>query len=255
MPKIKPRLKIPVTRYPKAAEANYVAELRALVSGWLQWIAARLTTNGIRMDAPEDPKFWDAFFGEAKAEWTRRVQRFTFKLGMTARQIANISGQNWTDQISVFMGVRPFTTEPWLEREIEGFVLENVNLIKDIGEQTANRMQTLVTDGVKKGTTTRKIAEQIKEQFGYSDNRAKLIAADQTSKFNATLTEKRHKDAGVTKYIWSTSKDERVRKSHRAREGKVFSYDNPPPDGNPGEPVRCRCVALPVFDDDLFGDD
>jgi SPP1 gp7 family putative phage head morphogenesis protein len=63
----------------------------------------------------------------------------------------------------------------------------------------------------------------------------------------------RVKLAGVTEYIWSTTKDNRVRKEHQAREGKTFSYDNPPSDGNPGEPIRCRCVASPVFTDEMFG--
>lgn len=250
MKKTQKTKRIPKSRYPRGAEVFYLRELRKLIKGWLQWLSNELTLRGIRMDAPEDPRFWDAFFGEAKAEWTRRVSTFTIKLKMTARQIAEISGQQWSDQLAVFMGAQPFRSEPWLEREIEGFVLENVNLIKDIGEQTANRMQTLVTDGVKKGTSTRNIAKQLKEQFGYSDSRAKLIAADQTGKFNATLTETRHKKAGVLKYEWSTTKDERVRKAHRARDGQIFSYDKPPADGNPGEPVRCRCIALPLFDDE-----
>ena len=205
------------------------------------------------MDASEDPKFWDSFFGAAKAEWNRRVTRFTVKIGMTARQISEISGQNWSEQQAVFLGVQPFRSEPWLEREIEGFVIENVNLVKDIGDQAANRLQTIVTDGTKKGLSNKALAKQITEQLGYSQNRANLIAVDQTGKFNSNLTQIRHKRAGVKEYIWSTTKDNRVRKEHQAREGKTFSYENPPADGNPGEPIRCRCVAQPVMTDDMFG--
>jgi SPP1 gp7 family putative phage head morphogenesis protein len=149
--------------------------------------------------------------------------------------------------------VQPFRSEPWLEREIEGFIAENVNLVKDIGDQAANRLQTIVTDGTKRGLSNKALAKQITEQLGYSDSRAKLIANDQVGKFNSNLTETRHKKAGVTEYIWSTTKDNRVRKAHAAREGKTFSYADPPSDGNPGEPIRCRCTASPVFTDDMFG--
>lgn len=38
------------------------------------------------------------------------------------------------------------------------------------------------------------------------------------------------------KYIWHTAQDEKVRTSHAQRNGKVFDFENPPSDGNPGEP-------------------
>tara|TARA_B100001248_G_scaffold201654_1_gene155893 strand:- start:346 stop:621 length:276 start_codon:yes stop_codon:yes gene_type:complete len=46
-------------------------------------------------------------------------------------------------------------------------------------------------------------------------------------------------------YIWRTSGDDKVRTSHAMREGKVFSWDNPPEGGHPGEDYGCRCTAEP----------
>jgi SPP1 gp7 family putative phage head morphogenesis protein len=96
------------------------------------------------------------------------------------------------------------------------------------------------------------------EEFGFARSRAKLIARDQTSKFNGSLNRIRQQQAGITEYRWSTSHDERVRgnpdgkypnarPSHWAREDKVFAWDKPPSDGHPGEPINCRCVALAVL--------
>ena len=48
-----------------------------------------------------------------------------------------------------------------------------------------------------------------------------------------------------THYIWRTKRDNKVRPSHAANEGKVFSWDNPPPTGHPGDDDNCRCVAEP----------
>lgn len=42
-----------------------------------------------------------------------------------------------------------------------------------------------------------------------------------------------------------TSQDERVRHTHRARNGKLFAWNDPPSDGHPDIPIRCRCVAVP----------
>ncbi len=47
-------------------------------------------------------------------------------------------------------------------------------------------------------------------------------------------------------YIWHTAKDDKVRPSHAAREGKIFCWDSPPDDGHPGEDFNCRCWAEPL---------
>ncbi|MES2215536.1 MAG: phage minor head protein [Pseudomonadota bacterium] len=44
-------------------------------------------------------------------------------------------------------------------------------------------------------------------------------------------------------YIWRTSADNRVRHTHAANEGKMFSVDHPPPSGYPKDDYGCRCVA------------
>jgi SPP1 gp7 family putative phage head morphogenesis protein len=46
-------------------------------------------------------------------------------------------------------------------------------------------------------------------------------------------------------YIWRTRDDEKVRPSHSANDGKIFSWDDPPPTGNPGDDFGCRCKAEP----------
>jgi len=57
--------------------------------------------------------------------------------------------------------------------------------------------------------------------------------------------------SGAKKYIWRTKKDAKVRSSHFDREGKVYSWDKPPPGGHPGEAFGCRCWAEPVFEEEM----
>lgn len=49
----------------------------------------------------------------------------------------------------------------------------------------------------------------------------------------------------TTHYIWRTRSDNKVRASQAANNGKIFSWDNPPPTGHPGEDYGCRCTAEP----------
>jgi len=46
-------------------------------------------------------------------------------------------------------------------------------------------------------------------------------------------------------YVWRTQRDARARATHRANDGHIFSWANPPAMGNPGEDYNCRCEAVP----------
>lgn len=48
-------------------------------------------------------------------------------------------------------------------------------------------------------------------------------------------------------YIWRTRKDRKVRPTHAANDGIVFTWDYPPPTGHPGEDYGCRCTAEPYY--------
>ncbi|MGH1455831.1 MAG: phage minor head protein [Alphaproteobacteria bacterium] len=49
-------------------------------------------------------------------------------------------------------------------------------------------------------------------------------------------------------YIWRTVGDDKVRDAHKGYDGQVFSWNNPPEGGNPGEDYNCRCWADPIED-------
>ncbi len=47
-------------------------------------------------------------------------------------------------------------------------------------------------------------------------------------------------------YVWRTRGDGNVRGTHQANNGKIFTRDNPPETGHPGQEWGCRCVAEPL---------
>lgn len=53
----------------------------------------------------------------------------------------------------------------------------------------------------------------------------------------------------TTHYVWRTFGDDRVRSSHAARDGQVFSWTNPPEHGHPGSEPNCRCWPEPYYGD------
>lgn len=51
-------------------------------------------------------------------------------------------------------------------------------------------------------------------------------------------------------YIWRCQMDDKVRLSHLENHGKIFSWDERPPGGHPGEAYGCRCFAQPLYSPD-----
>ena len=152
------------------------------------------------------------------------------------------------------------------EQRIADFVRENVALISRIPQHFHGQIETMVQHAVVHGRLARDLADDIQDAFGVADRHARMIARDQIGKLTADLNHERQRSLGVSRFVWRTMQDERVRgtpggrypdalPSHFALNGKTFSYDNPPtPPGAdgpllPGEDYNCRCYAEPVLDD------
>ena len=123
-------------------------------------------------------------------------------------------------------------------------------LIETISGRSMKRLRTIVTKGILRGTRVESIMAELAELPGMTKRHAELIARDQVVKQNGRMTRIRHEGIGVTHYTWQTVGDQRVRDSHKARQGKRYSYKNGPPGGlNPGLEIQCRCWSSP----DLLG--
>lgn len=149
-----------------------------------------------------------------------------------------------------FLGVDVYRGEPWLKDMQEGWVRQNVALVKSIGTQYHAQLETIIRQGVLNGSSVKTVSDQIKAQFGVTENRAVLIAQDQILGANARLTQIRAESIGVEGYIWHTVGDSRVRPAHADLNGKRFTWSKPSGEGHPGSKIRCRCrasIILPEF--------
>jgi len=127
-------------------------------------------------------------------------------------------------------------------------ITENINLIQSIPAELLPQVNEEFDEIIfKDGFDQQKVLTMLTQRFGVANSRAKLIANDQTGKVITALTNTRHNQAGVKQFIWKTAEDEAVRSSHAELDGKIFFWDQPPPIGLPGEPINCRCIALPFI--------
>lgn len=136
--------------------------------------------------------------------------------------------------------------------------------IKKWNPDQITRLREMVENHALDGYTKTGLREQIMREWEVSRNKAKFLARQETSLFMSKLRRERFKDAGVRKYRWSTSHDERVRprggtksekgNNHRMLDGKIFTFGDPPivdtktgRRAEPGEDFNCRCVAIPII--------
>ncbi len=173
-----------------------------------------------------------------------------------------LSIAEWKREVKRTIGIDildDYYSGDFYRQNLDLWVKDNVNLIKTRPQETLGKMMNIVSNGFMQGTTTDTIARKISAAYGYDLYWAKFVARDQMAKLNAEITQKAQQDAGITRYEWSTSDDSRVRKSHAALDGKIFSWDDPPVVDektgrrcHPGQDYQCRCVALPIFDEDTL---
>lgn len=166
-----------------------------------------------------------------------------------AREVGITTAAQTRAQVQAILGIDVFREPATTGDVVDAFVRENVNLIKSVRETLLTQVEGVVSRSVRSGVRNEDLRKELQERFEVSKSRARLIARDQVNKLNGQLTKARHEALGVTEYIWRNVGDERVRPEHVAREGRRYSYDNPPADGNPGQPIQCRCWAEPIIPD------
>lgn len=181
---------------------------------------------------------------------------------LVASQVDAHSRQQVTRQIVAMLGVEPPTSTAATSTIIRAWRRENVSLSTSVTRSFLDSMEQVLLRGLRARKGTEELRDDLTVEHRKARNRAVAIADDQTKTLNGQLTAQRHGDLGIERYRWRNSRDERVRgrpdgkwakakHSHWHREGVIYRYDDPPEDGNPGEPPRCRCWAEPVFEDIL----
>jgi SPP1 gp7 family putative phage head morphogenesis protein len=259
------RPKVPPPAPPSGAivaHTKLLRELSAEMDAAILAERAEVIVRGVAADG--DPPFTRAKGRSAASRAAAAVRRvlkgksFVARLQEISGATATASREAWARQLKASLGVDLPTAEPELGPVMAAFRDENVALIRSLAADKVTRVRAILDDAGA-GTRVEEVAKSIRDMGEVTRSRAELIARDQVLKLNAEVTQRRHEAAGITEFVWSTSRDERVRPDHKVLEGGRYRYDDPPvvdrrrgTRGLPGVHFQCRCVAVPVipgFDD------
>lgn len=252
----------PVMRYPLNLERayaknidKYISEMDDVVQDILKKeIAPGVLGNEIRADK----EFVEDFS-------LKNIQRSLSKLSLLFRGIfptrlakkeaekvvRSVANQNKTamnQQLRV-RGISLLESESWLPSFMKTKVAENVSYIEDIPETYFKSIEQSVLRTVSNGASLDQLAEDIQKASDKAHDKAIFIARDQVGSMLGQMNAERQQKAGFPAFRWSDSGDNRVRPSHKEKNGKIFQYkDNPV---LPGEDYGCRCIAEPVDQEEL----
>lgn len=262
------RLKRPtIQRFPLSAERGYVSALLNIVKLIRDDINAILVpelgrisrATGLRRDELRaDVSDVEAVIGGIQGRLTARIDNTHLRaleelIERYRNQTTLFSRQQTIRQMHRMLGVDAFPTEAGLQAQLDLFLADNARLIKSMTGDYVDKVMSSVRRHAQAGhrpvVFEKLIHKDLKSRFKERKNHAKFVARDQTSKLNGNLTQMRQTGLGIEKYIWRTSRDERVRPTHRAKEGNIYSWDDPPEDtGHPGNDFQCRCSAEPYLE-------
>lgn len=251
--------RLPAPRQIKSLEDTYAREVARLLTPARTIIKALRARERTRPDLRSDALSDEMLFQEV-AEWIARAIEPAQIRKVAARHFKRVKKQTdptfqtWLDLMTARrVGVDPEIAisqqRTLADLAAQARIEENVALVEGAMREMSAELARELQDAISLGQRPDAIVSIFEHRLGVSESRLKLIARDQTSKAQGELSKIRQEALGISRYVWSTSGDERVRASHRALDGQVFSWDNPPPEGHPGEPIACRCVATPLIDD------
>ena len=181
-------------------------------------------SQGIITSKRNDSDMFQDFFDALISKISTKISLITHVIASKKRVLriaVNIDDANRKVVAKTFKEKIPAIKSLRARSDIRMFVRENVRTIRSIPEKLLSKVEQAVHDSYKNGDSSTSLADSIKEIYAVTDRQAELIARDQTQKLNMSLTKARHLEHGRKYYKWSTSGDERVRKSHEVMNNKI----------------------------------
>ena len=142
-----------------------------------------------------------------------------------------------------------------LSRVGDSFV-DNPNAEWRIDESTRGYLRSSVKDAISEGWSNDKLAENIEEAYGFSEERAMMIARTETNRASNTGALESYKASGVVEgKQWVTSNDDKVSddcvengEAGPDKDGVLMDLDADFPSGEsmPPNHPNCRCAIIPV---------
>lgn len=237
-------------------EEQYRRSLMDLMRHFQEILASMVITDPAQIvEALQTFTDVESFYEFGKAAASRMVTGLYFDSARTWREAARVS-------------MRGREIHSLLQKELHGpmglavqhIVDRNAKLISTFPETISNQVAHFIERESLAGRRAEFITRDLLNKFpDVASSRIALIARTETSKASTALTRARAENLGLAWFVWRTSKDARVRDSHRMMDRVLVGWnDLPSPEAlageksygkyGPGEIFNCRCFPQPLID-------
>ena len=179
---------------------------------------------------------------------------------MIKRIIDNVNKKNRSEiygQVEEIIGInqKQLAHEEMLNDKSAAFMAETVEWAKKLRDDTLQEFTTSTLRSMALGQSVDYIDKQFDGITGKRKDHARFVARTQIATYNSLMTKVRAQNLGVTKAVWVTGGDERVRSAHKERDGKEFNLSKglySSVDKKwllPGVDYQCRCTYMLVLED------
>ncbi len=166
-----------------------------------------------------------------------------FSAIQTRHQTETITSFKLALDIDIRSVLRETEVKLWLEKKTD----EYVALIKTLPKRLhKDLLRRLVAWEQETPFSQSDLKALLKDVYDVTSYNLRRLVRDLDSKLVGALTEFRQRQLGIAKYEWLTVSDQRVRPTHAANAGQLYTWTQPPPTGHPGFELQCRCVAYPL---------
>jgi SPP1 gp7 family putative phage head morphogenesis protein len=209
------------------------------INGFMRWL-----------NNQEDIEIFDTINTPIGTEpWQNVYVRHSYQAGMEhARQDLIASGADIPSFQSGLSGISATFNTPFHAERVAALYTRNYTDLRGVTNAMDAQMSRVLADGMAKGENPITIARNLNDRVSkIGITRAKLIARTEVVRAHniGALAEYQSAEGiiGESIYVqWWTALDERVRSSHAARHGRVYTRELA--NGLIGEP-NCRCSLLP----------
>lgn len=152
------------------------------------------------------------------------------------------------------IGIVPEMTDRTRADLLKKYTNDQIRNIKNWTPEQVVRLRQMVERLQLEGTKT-SLTEIILEEWGVSARKARFLARQETNLFFSEYSLSRARAAGIKRYRWSSSHDERVRESHKKLDGQIIALNDPPivdyktsRRAHAGEDFLCRCAKIWILE-------
>lgn len=237
-------------KLPLSFELQYRRQIRKLTREIATEVSQTVRPRYIEWSKFRDSASW---FEEIRLIVASLDARITNTVATLFRAVADRHTKRWFDEVykRTAVDISAIATEEELQPILADAVSKNVSLIKSLETGLLTDVERMVMDAKALGKSWRELSPEIVNRFGVAQSRGDLIARDQMGSINAVFNQTRQEQAGIEKYEWHTSQDERVRKRHIPLDGKTYEWGERTGAEEglpPGMPIQCRCTAAAVIE-------